>query len=137
MSGERFFDTDILVHAQQAGRQGRSGAGAVCGRRQAQRSGAQRVRSAVSRRKQRRNWDEIAEAIDDVLTVVDPPLALTHDVHKAARALAEDNRLSFYDALIVASAIEAGCDTLYSEDMQHGRNIGGLTIVNRFLESAL
>ena len=41
-----------------------------------------------------------------------------------------------YDALIVASAIEAGCDTLYSEDMQHGRTIGGVAIVNPFFESA-
>jgi predicted nucleic acid-binding protein len=40
---------------------------------------------------------------------------------------------SFYDALIVSSAIEAGCDTLYSEDMQHGRSIGGLTIINPFI----
>ena len=35
--------------------------------------------------------------------------------------LAQMHRLSFYDALIVAAALEAGCDTLYSEDMQHGR----------------
>jgi len=57
-------------------------------------------------------------------------------LHAAARALAEDHRLSFYDALIVASAIEAGCNVLYSEDMQHGRAIGGLTIANPFLESS-
>jgi len=44
--------------------------------------------------------------------------------------------LSFYDALIVASAIETGCDILYTEDMQHGRAIGGLAIVNPFFESA-
>jgi predicted nucleic acid-binding protein len=36
----------------------------------------------------------------------------------------------------VAAAIEAGCDTLYSEDMQHGRIIGGIAIINPFLESA-
>lgn len=92
--------------------------------------------TAVSRRKQRREWREIAEAISDVLAVVDPPLTLTLDLHAAARALAEDHLLSFYDALIVASAIEAGCNILYSEDMQHGRTIGGLAIVNPFLESA-
>jgi predicted nucleic acid-binding protein len=28
--------------------------------------------------------------------------------------------------------VEAGCDTLYSEDMQHGRTFGGLTILNPF-----
>jgi predicted nucleic acid-binding protein len=91
--------------------------------------------TAVWRRKQRRDWREIAEAISDVLAVVDAPLALTLNLHAAARALAEDHRLSFYDALIVATAIEAGCGILYSEDMQHGRSIGALSIVNPFLES--
>jgi predicted nucleic acid-binding protein len=38
--------------------------------------------------------------------------------------------LSFNDALIIAAAIDAGCDTLFSEDMQHGRSIGALTIRN-------
>ena len=54
--------------------------------------------------------------------------------HEAALALARDHRLSFYDALIVAAAQEAGCDTLYTEDMQHGRKFGGLVIVNPFVE---
>jgi hypothetical protein len=40
------------------------------------------------------------------------------------------------DALIVASAIETGCDILYTEDMQHGRAFGGLAIVNPFVEIA-
>jgi len=92
--------------------------------------------TAVSRRKQRRDWRDIAEAVADVLTMVDPPLALTLDLHNSARALAQDHGLSFYDALIVSAAIEAGCDTLFSEDMQHGRSIGGLAIVDPFLERA-
>jgi predicted nucleic acid-binding protein len=60
-------------------------------------------------------------------------LALSLDLHIAARTLAENHRMSFYDALIVASAIEAGCDILYSEDMQHGRVLGELTIRNPFV----
>jgi predicted nucleic acid-binding protein len=130
-----FFDTNVLVYAQQEnGKAARARALLAAG-------GKLSVQvlnefTAVSRRKQRRDWHEIAEAIADVLTVVDPPLPLTLDLHTAARALAEDHRLSFYDALIVASAIEAGCDTLYTEDMQHGRVIGGLAIVNPFVESA-
>jgi hypothetical protein len=38
-----------------------------------------------------RDWREIAEAVSDVLTMVDPPLALTLDLHAAARAIAEDH----------------------------------------------
>ena len=41
--------------------------------------------------------------------------------------------VSWYDSLIVAAALEAGCDTLYTEDMQHGQVIDGtLTITNPF-----
>jgi len=130
-----FFDTNILVYAQQAdGKADRARALFAAG-------GKLSVQvlnefTAVARRKQRRDWREIAEAISDVLAVVEEPLALTLDLHATARALAEDHRLSFYDALIIAAAMEAGCDTLYSEDMQHGRSIGGLAIVNPFLEAA-
>jgi predicted nucleic acid-binding protein len=130
-----FFDTNILVYAQQAdGKADRARAlFAVGGKLSVQ---VLNEFTAVARRKQSKDWREIAEAISDVLAVVDPPLALTLDLHAVARALAEEHRLSFYDALIVASAIEAGCDILYSEDMQHGRTIGGLSIINPFLESA-
>ena len=130
-----FFDTNVLVYAQQGdGKADRARALFATG-------GKLSVQvlnefTAVSRRKQKRDWREIAEAISDVLALVDPPLALTLELHAAARALAEDHRLSFYDALIVAAAIEAGCDTLFTEDMQHGRSFGGLSIVNPFLKGA-
>jgi predicted nucleic acid-binding protein len=42
-------------------------------------------------------------------------------------------QLSFYDSLIVAAALEGGCKTLYSEDLQHGQRIDGLTIKNPFI----
>jgi predicted nucleic acid-binding protein len=42
-------------------------------------------------------------------------------------------RLAWYDALIVASAIEGNCDILYSEDFQDGQQIGSVTISNPFV----
>ena len=40
---------------------------------------------------------------------------------------------SWYDSLIIATALEAGCDTLYTEDLQHGQVIDGkLTVTNPF-----
>ena len=41
---------------------------------------------------------------------------------------------SFYDSLIIAAALEAGCQTLYSEDLQHMQRIENLTIFNPFHE---
>ena len=48
--------------------------------------------------------------------------------------IAERYKYSFYDSLIISSALEAGCQILYSEDMQHNQFIEGkLKIVNPFL----
>ena len=41
-------------------------------------------------------------------------------------------RFSFYDSLIVAGAMAAGCRTLLSEDLQHGQQLDGLQVVNPF-----
>ena len=43
-------------------------------------------------------------------------------------------RFSFYDSMIVAAALSAGCMTLYSEDLQHGQRIEGMTVVDPFQE---
>ena len=41
---------------------------------------------------------------------------------------------SWFDSLIVATALDAGCDTLYTEDLQHGQVIEGrLTVINPFV----
>jgi len=130
-----FFDTNVLVYAQQPGVKGDRARSLFAD------GGKLSVQVlnefiAVSQRKHGKDWREIAEAISDALTLVDPPLALTLDLHMSARLLAEDHRLSFYDALIVAAAIEAGCETLLTEDMQHGRKFGGLTIANPFTGTA-
>ena len=83
--------------------------------------------------KLRKGWPEIEAAVDDVRALLDPALPLTVDTHACAIVLAGDHSLSFYDALIVASAHEAGCTTLLTEDMQHGRAFGTLTVRNPFL----
>lgn len=41
--------------------------------------------------------------------------------------------LSWYDTLIVAGALQAGCSVLYTEDLQHHRKFGALRIVNPFV----
>ena len=84
------------------------------------------------RRKQKQDWAVIEAAVQSVRFRFPDIVPLTAHTHAAALALARDHALAFYDALIVAAAIEAGCDTLYSEDLQHSRSIGGLAIVNPF-----
>jgi len=51
-----------------------------------------------------------------------------------ACSIAKRFQLSFYDSVIISSALEAGCQTIYSEDMQHNMLIDNtLTIVNPFI----
>jgi predicted nucleic acid-binding protein len=53
----------------------------------------------------------------------------------SAITVMERYRFSFYDSLIIATALEASCTTLYSEDMQHGQLIENkLLIINPFKE---
>ena len=47
-----------------------------------------------------------------------------------------DTNYSFYDSLVIAAAQLSGCGTLYSEDMQHQQLVGGMRIVNPFLDGA-
>ena len=58
---------------------------------------------------------------------------VTVDTHELGLALAERHDLAIYDALIAASALLAGCNKLWSEDMQDGMAIDRrLRIVNPF-----
>ena len=43
------------------------------------------------------------------------------------------HQIAWYDSLIVAAAVQADCETLYSEDMQHGHRFGDLVIQNPFI----
>lgn len=57
-------------------------------------------------------------------------------IYQAAITLHEKTQWRFYDCLIVAAAAASGAATLYSEDLQHRRRIGPLTIVNPFIPTA-
>jgi len=51
---------------------------------------------------------------------------------RAAAEFSAGHRLSFWDALIIVSASRAGATRLYTEDLQHGRTMLGVKIVNPF-----
>jgi predicted nucleic acid-binding protein len=86
----------------------------------------------VARSKLKWPWPDIEAALALYGGQIGRVRSLTAQTHAAALALARDHGFAFYDAMIVAAAIEAGCHTLYTEDMQDGLVIGGLTIRNPF-----
>ena len=87
--------------------------------------------TSVCLRKLRLSWAEI-EAFLQAIKANAAVVPLTVESHALALTVAQRHRLSFYDAHIVASALEAGAVVLYSEDLHHGLQIGGLKVLNPF-----
>ena len=86
----------------------------------------------VARRKMGLPWAE-TRAFLSLIRGLLPVHPITVEIHDTGLAVAERYGLSIYDAMIVASALHADCDRLWSEDMQHGMKIEGrLRIANPF-----
>ena len=86
----------------------------------------------VARRKMQMSWPETRSFLSILRGLLNIH-SVTTEVHENGLTLAERYNLSVYDAMIAASALAAECDTLWSEDMQHGMMIDGrLRITNPF-----
>jgi predicted nucleic acid-binding protein len=86
----------------------------------------------VARRKMGLSWPE-TEAFLSTMRGLLSVRSVTIETHESGLALAERYGLSIYDAMIAASALEADCDTLWSEDMQDGMLVDGrLRLANPF-----
>jgi predicted nucleic acid-binding protein len=131
MSGN-FFDTTVLVYiaSRDAVKADRAEAIMTAG-------GAISVQvlnelANVARRKMHLSWADTRSFLSllrGVLTIH----PVTIETHETGLALAERYRLSLYDAMIAAAALLADCDTLWSEDMQHGMTLDGrLRVVDPF-----
>jgi predicted nucleic acid-binding protein len=87
----------------------------------------------VARRKMRLSWADTHAFLSMVRALLQVH-AMTLEIHDTGLGLAERYRVSTYDAMIIASALHAGCDTLWSEDMQDGMVIeASLRIANPFI----
>ena len=92
---------------------------------------------SVARRKILMSWSDVTEALDAFRVLCPSPLPITIEMHEAALKIAEKHGYNIFDALVVAAALEAGCATLYSEDLHDGQTIDGqLTIRNPFARSS-
>ncbi len=127
-----FFDTNVLVYiaSGDAAKADRAETTVAAG-------GAVSVQvlnelANVARRKMRMSWADTHTFLNMLraLLTVHP---LTVEAHETGLRLAERYGFPVYDAMIAASALHAGCDTLWSEDMQHGMLLDeSLRIVDPF-----
>lgn len=126
-----FIDTNVLVYAFAADARRDRALAVVAG------GGVISVQvlnefTSVLRRKVGLEWPVVEAALSVLRERFPDVWPLTASTHAVGVVLAREHGLSFYDALIVAAAAEAGCDTVITEDMQHGRVIAGLTIRSPF-----
>ena len=138
MSAEHFLDTSVLVYSVDEGvPEKRQRARELVAQSLTNASGCisyQVVQETVNvlTGKFGTPLDRVRRLLDEVLIPlwqINP----TGSLYQSAISLRSQHSLSFYDSLIVAAALEAGCTRLYSEDLQHGQQIQRLTILNPFV----
>lgn len=132
MPAEGFFDTTVLIYALT-----KNDPRAAIAEKLLSEGGTLSVQVlnefvAVARRKLDMGWNQIEQALAAIRALCHPPLPVTLRTHEAAVHIARRYRFQIYDSLIVAAALDAGCTTLYSEDLQNGQTIDSLTVRNPF-----
>ncbi len=133
MPAKDFFDTNVLIYAVAKNDPRAAKAEALLASGGIVSIQALNEFVSVARRKLRMSWKEVKEFLD-VLSILCPkPVPISLDTHRVALAIAEKYGYSIYDALVISAALEAGCKTLYSKDLQDGQIINRqLTIRNPF-----
>ena len=139
MSADRFLDTNLFIYQLEAADERKS---AIADR--IIREGVETGNACIS-------YQVVQECLNTVLRKAEVPLdsagarvyldnvlapllkvsASTGLYHRALEVQGR-YRYGFYDSLIIAAALEAGCKRLLSEDLQHGQAIDGLVIENPF-----
>lgn len=138
MSARIFLDTNVLVYAfddRDRGKQERSwhllGQAGMEERSILSTQVLQEFYVIVTRKLERPLAQDTAEEALRLLAKlpvvqVDTPMILS------AVRTSRQEKLSFWDALIIRAAVEGGCSELLTEDFQHGRRIEGLLVRNPF-----
>jgi predicted nucleic acid-binding protein len=139
MNGRFFLDTNVFVYSFDKSAAAKA------------RKAAHLIRQAVATRKGIVSYQVVQEFFnvafrrfaqpmstveaEQYLAVVFRPLLAIQSsqaIYGEALRLCARFRLSWYDSLIVAAALEGQCDLLYSEDLQNGQRFGDLRIENPF-----
>jgi predicted nucleic acid-binding protein len=131
---EAFFDTNILLYLLSE-----DAIKADCAEQLMTHQGVISVQvlnefTSVASRKLHMNYDEIEDFLNTIHTIVSVQ-SLTVETHKLGLHIAKRYQFSFYDSLIVATALQAGCITLYTEDLQNNQILEEqLTVINPFIQ---
>lgn len=90
------------------------------------------VNFALKAQKRPMKADQVQQYFQKVLK----PLCAVHSsiqIYLRAFSILRETKFSWFDSIILACAEEAGCSTLYTEDMQNDRQVGAVRICNPFV----
>lgn len=137
MSADYFLDTNVLVYAfDQSAPEKQAIARSLSQPNHAWKISWQVVQEFCSVSLHRFRIPLDHDFLDDYLTHFLLPhceVMPSRQIYQEALQIQSNTQYRFYDSLIVAAALESGVTILYSEDLQHGRQIGPLLIVNPFV----
>lgn len=139
MSAEFFLDSNVLVYQLDTrDRRKHAIADSVVGDAIATGNGcisfqvAQECLNVVLRKAEVRLDAAQASAWFDIVLAPLMTVGSSADLYRSAIDLQRRTKFGFHDSLVVAGALQAGCSTLLTEDLQHGQRIGSLRIVDPF-----
>jgi predicted nucleic acid-binding protein len=133
MSDRAFFDTNVLIYAAIRNDPRSERAEALLAVEGVISVQVLNEFVSVARRKYLMPWDALKVALQWIRILCPEVAPVKIGTHETAVKIAERYGYKIYDSLIVASALEAKCAVLYSEDLQDGQVVDGrLTIRNPF-----
>jgi predicted nucleic acid-binding protein len=140
MSGRFFLDTNIFIYSFDHGAPVKAG------------KATQLIRDALTTQKGFISYQVIQEFFNVALKRFSQPMRLadaeqylgtvfrpllgvhpSQTLYREGLELQARSGLSWYNSLIVSAAIQARCDVLFTEDIQHGQRFGSLQVANPFL----
>lgn len=126
-----FFDTNVILYLLDDGRKAELAAGLLA---DGGMISVQVLNESLANclRKAGMTWSEAGEFLTGIRELCEVS-NLTQETHDLGLFLGARYGFAVYDAMIVAAALQSGCTTLYSEDMQHGLVVEDhMRIVNPF-----
>ena len=66
------------------------------------------------------------------LSISVPVVQITPEMIELAIDISIETQFSFWDSLILSAAVNSGCNVLYTEDLNDGQTVRGVTIKNPF-----
>jgi predicted nucleic acid-binding protein len=140
MSDKVFLDTNVLVYAFGGKKSSTPDSRVDVARQIVAEGGVVSVQVLnefvqVCCRKAGLSWDQVDSSLQAIKKICSTVVPLTLETHEGAVEISGRYGFQIYDSLILASAQQAECSVIYTEDLQHGQQIETLKIVNPFLET--